>query len=262
VWDAAGAITREHYPAVPSPQTHRRALLAGAAAAVAVGTSLTWWQSAQASVYETDVGVQKHIELSDHTAVFLDTDTKIRAAFDSDSRAVDLFRGQANFRVASDTRPFVVSAAGHRVVASQASLDVRKDDLTVSVLLLQGRAVLTSRDRKHTHLLKRGDRVIARSAGQDLVDRPNLGPLVAWQTGQAMFDDEMLSDAIREMNRYSDVKLTVADAQTARLRISGVYRVGDNLALAQSLVLLLPVKMETHGGQIQLALDRRRVPTE
>ena len=55
-----------------------------------------------------------------------------------------------------------------------------------------------------------------------------------------MFDKEELAQAVEEMNRYSTAKLAV-DPSVAGLKVSGVYRVGDNAAFARSLTKLLPI---------------------
>lgn len=258
-WDVAGAAWTE--PVVlhqPVKTTRRRALLAGAASAAAAGLGLTVWQSAYAGVYETATGEQKHIVLADGTQVFLDTDTRIQASFDSRTRFVSLERGRCNFNVMdSDDRPFVVDATTARVVAGHTDFDVRRDDASVCVVVMQGTATATATsDRRHIEL-KRGDRLVA-NATLERIDHPNLTPLLAWQTGQAVFDNETVNTAVHEMNRYSVVKLEILDPAVARMRISGVYRVGDNAAFARSVAALLPVTLEFTSDQVRLSADAAR----
>jgi len=61
------------------------------------------------------------------------------------------------------------------------------------------------------------------------------------------------------MNRYSVVKIAVNDTVVGRMRISGVYRVGDNVAFAHSVATLLPVILEVDTDQVRLELDPARV---
>jgi transmembrane sensor len=256
VWEAAGAAWDE--PIARPHRTHRRAVLAGAGSLAAAGAVFAVWQEAGAGTYETGVGEQKHAVLPDGTQVFLDTDTKIRTRFDSDTRAVALERGRCNFHLReNDQRPFVVDAAIDRVIATRCTFDVRRDGNDVSVVLTQGAAEVTSKaDTAHT-ALRAGDRFVRGSRG-NRTDRPNLVPLLAWQTGQAVFENETVSGAIREMNRYSVVKITVNDTDVGKLRISGVYRVGDNVAFAHSIASLLPVILEVDKDQVKLEPDRAR----
>ncbi len=259
-WDVSGAAWAEplalHHPVAT---TRRRALLGGIAGAVAAGVGISVWQSAYAGVYETATGEQKHIVLTDGTQVFLDTDTRIQAAYDSRTRFVSLERGRCNFNVMeSDERPFVVDATSARIVAGHTDFDVRRDDDAVCVVVMQGTAAVTATNGRRRIELKRGDRLVA-NATLGRVDQPNLTPLLAWQTGQAVFDNETMTAAVHEMNRYSAVKLEILDPAVAHMRISGVYRVGDNAAFAHSVAALLPVTLEFASDRVRLSADAARV---
>lgn len=267
VWNAAGGLGRPNVTAASSPPTGirlpRRVVLAGIGGLVAAGTSFSVWQAVHAGIYETGIGEQKHVTLSDGTQAFLDTDTRIRERFDDTIRKIELIRGRVNFNVAADPkRPFVVDAAGKRIVADRTVFDVRRDDAALSVVVLQGRATVSSGDPAQTagKALAQGERAVASRQNDVHVDRPNLAPLVAWQTGQAVFENETLADAAREMNRYSTVRLEIADPAIAGLRMSGVYRVGDNQAFARSVAALLPVRVQTFAGHLVFVPDPTRSP--
>ncbi|HEY0282425.1 MAG TPA: FecR domain-containing protein [Rhizomicrobium sp.] len=263
VWEVAGVAWTEPAASFPRPAglTRRKALLAGVGSLAAAGISFAFWQSAYAGVYETAIGEQKHVVLPDGSQAFLDTDTRIHAAYDSQMRIVALERGRCNFHVMeSDERPFVVDAAAQRIVAARTTFDVRRDGDEVCVVMLQGSASIGSRNapaRRH-EVLKSGERLVA-ADGRARIDKPNLVPLLAWQTGQAVFDNDTVAWAIREMNRYSVVKIEVTDPVVARMRISGVYRVGDNAAFALSIAALLPVVVELDTDQVRLVVDQARI---
>ena len=265
LWDVADGL-REATAAGTRPRVvlRRRTVLASLGSLAAAGAGLGVWEEAFAGVYQTDVGEQKHVVLSDGTQVFLDTDTRIRERYTSSLREVELDRGRANFRVRPDPgRPFVVEAAGQRVVADRTILDVRRDGNHVSVLLLQGRATVLSSARVAPAprlVLARGERAIVAENAVIRVDRPNLAPLTAWQTGQAIFESETLVAAAAEMNRYSTVRLLVDDPVIANLKLSGVYRVGDNEGFAHSVSQLLPVTIERYPDHIELVRDESRMP--
>ena len=263
IWELAGAAGAEPLVSASHSRapTRRQALLAGVGSLAAVAVGVMFWQSAIAGVYETAIGEQKHVVLPDGSQVFLDTDTRIHATYDSQMRVVALERGRCNFHVREDdNRPFVVDAAAQRIVAARTSFDVRRDGDEVCVVLVQGSASIASRDvsLQHHQVLKPGERLIARNE-EAHIDKPNLVPLLAWQTGQAVFDNETVAGAIREMNRYSVIKIAVADPTVAKMRISGVYRVGDNTAFARSVATLLPVAVEYATDQVRLVIDQARV---
>ena len=265
VWDAAGGLARDvrRRKAVRGAMTRRRAVLAGVGTFIAASAGFSVWESAYAGVYETDVGEQKHVALDDGTQVFLDTDTRIRVRYSDALRSVELDRGRADFRVAPDAkRPFVVRAAGQEIVATRTTFDVRRDGDRVSVVLIAGKAALKSRApvlAKSQDILIAGERVVVTETELKR-DKPNLVPLLAWQTGQAVFENEKLADAAAEMNRYTTMKLAVDDPTIAGLRMSGVYRVGDNASFARSVATLLPVTLEIFPDRIELVRDPARTP--
>ncbi len=255
-WEIAGGLRELRSKGPPQMPVRRRAVLAGIGALAASMVGFEVWQRAYAGVYQTDVGEQKHVTLQDGTQAFLDTDTCIRAQFTDTVRGVELVHGRCNFHVAPDgKRPFVVDAAAERIMAAQTNFDVRRDGTIVSVVLVQGNpAIVSNRASRKRKVITTGERLMA-TAGALHVDRPSLAPLLAWQTGQAMFENETLADAVTEMNRYSSIKLRIADGAVGRLRISGVYRVGDNAAFARSIATLLPVEAHFGSGQVQLVAD-------
>ena len=252
--DLRNAIGREP-PA--RPVLARRALLAGVGLFAVAGGSALFWRSASAKVYETDVGEQKHVALDDGSQLFLDARTRISVAFSDTERTVDLQYGRANFRVVPDSRrPFIVEAAERRIVASRCNFDVRCEDGKVQVVLIHGEADVKPASAPlaaQGEILRSGERLVA-SNDVERRDKPDLTRVLAWQTGYEMFDKEELSQAVEEMNRYSTQKLQV-DAGVASLKVSGVYRVGDNAAFARSLAKLLPLMVQQDGDTLILKAD-------
>ena len=219
----------------PAPAS-RRALLAGVGLLAVTGGSALFWRSASAKVYETDVGEQKHVALDDGSQLFLDAQTRVSVSFSDTARLVDMQYGRVNFRVVPDIkRPFIVQAAEKKIVATRCNFDVRCENGKVQVVLIHGEADVkpASAPDARGERLKAGERLVA-SNDTETRDKPDLTHVLAWQSGYAMFDNEELSQAAEEMNRYSTAKLAV-DPSVASLKVSGVYRVGDNSAFAHSL---------------------------
>jgi transmembrane sensor len=234
----------------------RRALMMGLGVLTVSGGSVLFWRSASANVYETDVGEQKHVALDDGSQLFLDAKTRITVSFSDTERNVDLQYGRANFRVVPDRkRPFIVEAAQHKIVATRCSFDVRCEDGQVQVVLIHGEADVkpSSAPQSRGETLRSGERLVASETAEKR-DKPDLTRMLAWQTGYEMFDKEQLADAVQEMNRYSTQRLEV-DPSVAALKVSGVYRVGDNGAFARSLAKLLPITVREDGDTLFLTAD-------
>jgi transmembrane sensor len=265
VWDSVGALSRDMRNGEVQLESgfSRRALLSGGLGlAVAAGGTFAFVQSAAAEVYQTDVGEQKHVTLKDGTSIFLDTDTKLVVDFNNKNRKVNLRYGRANFRVAPDAkRAFAVEAAQKLVIGTRSTFDVRRDGDEISVLLIHGSATVksTATDVDAGRSLSDGERLSFTSGQSPKLDRPNLLPLLAWHTGQAIFENSVLTDVVLEMNRYSTIKLEVDDTRIARMKVSGVYRVGDNTNFARSLSRLLPVEIRVVDDRIQLVGDDARI---
>ena len=244
-------------PVRESAQVSRRLLVAGVGLLAVTGGSTMFWRSAAARVYETEVGEQKHVALDDGSQLFLDARTRISVAFSETERTVDLQYGRANFRVVPDSkRPFVVEAAERRIVASRCNFDVRCEGGQVQVVLIHGEADVkpaSAAPEVQGETLRSGERLVA-SNDVERRDKPDLTRVLAWQTGYEMFDKEELADAVEEMNRYSTQRLQV-DPSVASLKVSGVYRVGDNAAFARSLAKLLPLIVQEDGDSLILTAD-------
>ena len=254
-WDITGGLTNDlRGSRSERPQPSRRRVMAATAVALGGLGSFAFWRSSQARTYQTDVGEQKHISLDDGSRIFLDTDTRLSVRFGADHRISELHYGRANFRIAADpARPFAVNAAQNRVVAMPSNIDMRLDGERFSVLLIHGAADVIPASAP-PEKLRDGERLIVDANGVEHRDKPALTPLIAWQTGQVIFDNGRLVEAAAEMNRYSNVKLLIADPQVADLRISGIYTVGDNLTFANSIGRLLPIRFVPGQGRIEIYL--------
>jgi len=264
MWSDVGGLSglpsdlRDSFGHAPArqPVLARRALLAGVGLFAVAGGSALFWRSASAKVYETEVGEQRHVALADGSQLFLDAQTRIAVRFSETTRLVDMQYGRANFHVVPDLkRPFIVQAAEKKIVATHCNFDVRCEDGKVQVVLIHGEADVrpASVPEARGERLTAGERLVA-SNDIEKRDKPDMTHVLAWQTGYEMFDREELSQAADEMNRYSTAKLAV-DPSVAGLKVSGVYRVGDNAAFAHSLTKLLPVTVRQIGDTLVLTAD-------
>jgi len=232
-------------------------VMAGTAITAVAAGAFSFWGKAEAKVYETKVGETRRVVLDDNSVAMLDTDTRISVRYGEIDRRVELDRGRVNFHVTADTqRPFIVSGARETVVARQSDFDVRRDGEKISVVLIAGDAAVESNGRKS--VLQTGQRLVASPEGVRL-DKPSLQPLLAWQKGQAILENEKLADAIAEMNRYSEVKLALGEGAISGLHVSGVYKVGDNLGFARSIARLLPLRVQQSGDKVLLLMDPERM---
>ena len=112
-------------------------------------------------------------------------------------------------------------------------------------------------------LLKPGDRLrLSEPSGRAAkgsqrvtmqMDRPHVDQLMAWRRSEAVFDDVPLSDAVAEMNRYSRQPIVVGDHSSKGLRISGLFRTGDNVAFAHAVAALHGLVVRDRQDHLELA---------
>ena len=140
-------------------------------------------------------------------------------------------------------------------MATRCNFDVRCEDGQVQVVLIHGEVDVKplSAPQSRGERLTAGERLVA-SNDIEKRDKPDMTHVLAWQSGYEMFDKEDLAQAAEEMNRYSTAKLAV-DPSVAGLKVSGLYRVGDNSAFAQSLSKLLPITVRQIGDTLVLSAD-------
>lgn len=235
-----------------------------------------WWGT---EAYDTGVGEQRIVMLQDGTRMSLNTSTRVRADLGRSRRTVDVVSGEALFEVAKDaSRPFVVRAAGAEVTATGTAFAVRylpasgggRDE--VGITLVEGRVVVRGAGRGESSTadlpvveMSAGERlrVAGRSQGRmgevlkPQVDRPRVDQVLAWRRGEAIFDNVSLADAVAEMNRYSAMPISLVDMpEPSNLRVSGVYRTGDNASFAHAVASLHGLVVRERADRLDLALKQ------
>lgn len=234
------------------------ALLATAATVAALAGVLVLGPGWKGDRYDTGVGEQRLVVLQDGTRMSLNTSTRVRVDLGSAQRTVKVEGGEALFEVAKDaSRPFIVKAAGSEVRATGTAFLVRYTPAVagrqeaLDVTLVEGRVVVRgSADGRPS---VGGESGVAMSPGQRLhvsgstrikrvaaapemrVDRPRMDQVLAWTRGEALFEDVSLQAAVAEMNRYSSTPIRLGDADAlGSLRVSGLFKTGDNLSFARA----------------------------
>lgn len=239
----------------------RRALAAGVAV-VALGGMLVW-MSLKPETYRTDAGERRIVALSDGSQLSLDAQTEVRVAYDGRARTLRLLHGQARFDVARDVeRPFSVQASGQKVVATGTAFNVDLLDSDLRVTLIEGSAVVLGAandmemqpvDDGYGIELGVGDQLLVSAHAAPSIAPASIERTTAWEDGRLIFEGEPLSMVARRMNRYSRRPLVIADAQTAELRISGVFKTNDVDGFVATITHYFPLHAQTRGdGTIEL----------
>jgi transmembrane sensor len=247
-----------------APRISLKPLFAIAASIALLLTGYGLYAQYAFTTYATTTGERRIVQLDDGSRLSLDADTEIKVRYSGDRRELRLERGRAKFDVAKDSlRPFTVLASNRIVVATGTAFSVELINRKVEVILYEGRvAVVDGRYRptiaaptgaKPAHAQREvqllpGMELLAGSMGNERVSQTDAGRTLTWEAGLLTFEDEPLQMAVERVNRYSDVKLAVGDAEAAGLRVNGVYPAGDIQAFVEGVTGVLPVQTELRGG--------------
>jgi transmembrane sensor len=270
------------------PKRFRRPAVAAAAAACLVAAgAFIFWQQYRSDAFTTGFGERRVVTLADGSQITLDSRSEVRVRYTADARTLTLVRGQARFDVAHDvTRPFTVTAEGHKVVATGTAFDVDLLGPKLLVTLLDGHVVvlpqnaptvpwiplappegagsatpagneslaLSASGSAMTRIyLDPGEQLVMSSGGAPQVSHVDIQRVTAWERGEIVFDNEPLASVIQRMNRYGPRHIVVADARTAGLRISGVFHEGDVDGFVSTIAAYLSVSAhERPDGDVVL----------
>ncbi|TFY88425.1 DUF4880 domain-containing protein [Pseudomonas kairouanensis] len=194
--------------------------------------------------YRTGVGERRRIELADGTRVDLNTRTSIDVAFDTHQRLIRLREGEVLIHTGKSGGqiPFYVETRQGRVQALGTRFTVRQLSDSTRVGVLEDRVRVSPVDQpEHGRVLSAGQ-----SADFDRqvvgANHPYRGSQAAWVDGQLIVLDRRLGEVIDDLARYRTGVLQ-CDSASARLRVSGTFRLDSTDAVLANLQATLPIQV-------------------
>ncbi|HZF46844.1 MAG TPA: DUF4880 domain-containing protein [Sphingomonadaceae bacterium] len=243
--------------APPAPLlTRRRAMMLGGGAAAAVLTGGLAVQPAMATtVFETKIGESRRLHLSDGSDLLLDADSRIRFRDSWLGRDLWLEKGRISLHIARSRIPFQIDVGADEFTAREGQFDVsRLPPHRSEIVALKGEA--SARIAGSERIVGPGERLRNTTPGDIIVDQPAEAVVGAWKAGRIVIENGTLRDFVDEANRYGRIRLLLASDAVAGLRISGIYRLGDNRALAGTLGEMFDLPVVENGGAITLGIAR------
>ncbi len=216
-------------------------------------------QNAEVPVYSTATGQRLMVTLTDGSRLTLDTDSRVRVAYNDTERRLLLERGQALFEVAKhQPRPFVVTAGSQSVTAHGTAFDIRLDPGNVQVALVEGAVSVASKGGHAKPVTMVPDDVLTAVAGSvSLRHVPGIAlALSSWSEGRLVFVDATLRHAVAEMNRYGTPRIALADVRAGDVRISGSFRTGEVQPFLDALQMGFPVTVARSADGITIATKK------
>ncbi len=257
----------ERSPSPPSERTPpfsfsrlRGAVLACVALALAGILSAGLWSVygvKRPEYFATAVGEQSTVSLQDGSVVELNTDTAISVIMSAGRRSISLEKGEAYFSVAKDpSRPFYVDVGVGFVRVTGTKFNVKRQAGAAKVALFEGSismGVRAEEGRRNEIALRPGQHGLLHASGAiDVAQMGSAEEPDAWRDGKVRFNEAPLTEVVAEFNRYSRVRLVIADKDLRTLTLSGVFRIKDRDALLFALREHLHIAAEPSGNDIAL----------
>ena len=258
-WEAADETIRRPAAANERGFTRRRFVRGGIAGAVtiAAGTTLVATRAYAWDGASTGVGETRKLRLPDGSMVMLNTDTDLSWRFSSRTRGLWLTRGE----IALDLQPGVateLNTSADAAMLDPGRFNARLLDSALELTVLRGaaRAVRFKERNLATPLNALAYRRLSFTGEQ-----PTTGPVsgdaaeaaMAWQSGDIVFSDTPLGNAVAEYNRYLERKIVVDDAALAATRVAGRFVSSDPTDFLHAVSAGLGARVHTEQGGIHLS---------
>ncbi len=212
--------------------------------------------------YQTALGQQQEVILSDGSVLRLNTNSDITVSFQKNQRVVQLNKGEVFFDIQkSKGRPFdVITSSGTiRVLGTQFSIFNTQDETLVTVI--EGRVGLSS-ENTHTTSFE-ADITLTQNQQLSIEDgakgiqprRVNATNKTAWRNNKLIYHGDRLEDVINDVNRYYDSQIALGNPELAEKEVVAVLQLGDFSTTLTSLKISLNLSSSVDDNLEFITLD-------
>lgn len=179
---------------------------------------------------EVPAGGECDIVLEDGTQVWLNAASKLKypVQFVGGERRVSL-RGEAYFKVAKGTRPFIVATERGEIRVLGTSFNVRAytGDDAMATTLVEGKVRISD---KQAHLeLAPGEQGIVTATGR-MEKRPvDIDEYIGWRKGVYVFRKQTLGNIMKDLERWYNVSVFFRNAELEAVTFTGNLKRYDNI---------------------------------
>ncbi|MBP0948669.1 FecR family protein [Pseudomonas alliivorans] len=195
--------------------------------------------------YNSGVGEQRKVALSDGSQIQLNTASAVDVKFDARQRLIRLLSGEMLMTASADTRPLnLLTAEGSvKVVTGDSRFNLRQLNGRTQLAVFAGAVELTPDEHAGSGLTLQAQQQITFSRNAWDSVRPVDATSGAWADGMLVASRMKLTDFLDELGRYRRGRLN-CDAKVANLLISGSYPLADSERILDMLELALPVRVQ------------------
>ena len=193
-----------------------------------------------------------HLRLADGSELDVAPNTRLLVKFHSGRRRLELEEGRIVVAVAPDReRPFEVLAGGAVIRDIGTRFDVRTGPGQTRVTVAEGVVEIDLRNTEAAPLRVGADES-AEFDGQRVYRLRQVDAVaeLGWTRGQLSFDAAPLAEVVEALNRYRKTPIELSDSVPGNIRISGVFLIGDELAVLRAIERVAPIRFVPGDGKI------------
>ena len=198
------------------------------------------------SEYQTAIGEQREVTLTDGSRIHLNTHSTLRVNFQNDKRQVTMIKGEAFFNVSKDAqRPFVIETPEGLVRVLGTSFNIRIDNTKTIVAVVEGKvgvAPLTATNEVATptfepHMTLTANQQIVLADG-NINEHASVVDAIAattWRQGKQIYNGVALAEVIRDLNRYYVGEVRLGDPAMEDIQAVAVLDLRDRASAIAAL---------------------------
>ena len=162
--------------------------------------------------------------------------TAFAVMINDDNRDVNVIVTEGVVEIAPEITPEIAATAAVPLLSTSTSESLDKDiDKELSG---SKHSVLAKPMRQHYPRVSAGSAVVFDQKNVRAIEAiatEKMQQRLAWQQGLLIFSGETLEEALKEVSRYTDIKIIIKSEQARDLRIGGQFKVGDAEAVLGTL---------------------------
>jgi transmembrane sensor len=205
---------------------------------------------------ETRRGEQRLVQLADGSRLQLDGDTSLNVTLSSDTRRVELARGEAYFDIAHDARrPFVVQAGTSRtqVLGTAFTIDIGRR--AVKLAVYRGKVRFGAADSKREDVVVPAGWRSSFASGSAIPPTRFDPTQQDWRGAWVDTEDMILSELVDALNRRGGRVISPPPGHLANLPLSGRFKLSDPEELLGALGEAYGFQVVRKPGRLDLIAD-------
>jgi ferric-dicitrate binding protein FerR (iron transport regulator) len=178
--------------------------------------------------YSSEKGSVSKIHLEDGSTIWLSSGTKLKLDKNDSGETTARLDGEAYFDLVPDPdRKFTVDLGQFKVRDIGTIFNIRayESEQTISTTLVEGRIDLIKNSGESFLIVKPGELVsYDKSNRKIVVNQLDPSIVTAWTEGKFVFIDQPLSEICKELEKWYNIEIQIADPKLANTRYTSVVK--------------------------------------